>query len=274
MMDTYPVPPPTADAGQPMPAIVELDLVRAQLHDLDEEGRGAVEHVNRLEEEVALAQSELAAQRRIKDELAQQVEASGQHSSNAYHRNSAVIAQNTEMQRELQELRMKIVAARAEAQAETRRTREHDEEFVREKRASQDLVDQLAESESENEELVRQIQQQEREKQHEHEMSRRILAELQHLQTQGGHDVGADGGIMRQVQVLEAENAQLMQELSQWQQQAAKQAEIHATVGEMSSRPMQLVAANAEMADEIARINSENKQRRSTISHLAAGSGR
>jgi hypothetical protein len=53
----------------------------------------------------------------------------------------------------------------------------------------------------------------------------------------------------------------LFRELSQLQAQAAKQADIHAAVGEMTLGPQRLVAANESLSAELGRVQRGNERR-------------
>ena len=123
----------------------ELDHVRGQIAQLEEEGRTALEHVSRLDSEVSQAQAELARARELKQSLAQQVEEAEQVSVNAYHTNAAVIEQNTAMQRELQQLQAQISAAQTEAAAENKLRFEKELELKQEQDACAEVLDTLSE---------------------------------------------------------------------------------------------------------------------------------
>jgi|EP01047_Picozoa_sp_COSAG01_P032531 hypothetical protein len=196
-------------------AETELDQAREELAIIEEEGREIVEHVHRLEGDVRSAQAALEAERQISEGLRAQLGEREQHSARAYNAHAATIAQNTHMQRELKKLEGEVGVARSAADVEARQKEELERELDREREAANSLLQQMEALEHESSELEALILQRSREKEAEQNASRKLLADLARLQPSAvrggaGSDGGADGGILRQVAQLEADNAQLM----------------------------------------------------------------
>ena len=96
----------------------------------------------------------------------------------------------------------------------------------------------------ESQELDELIEQAEVEIECEQGVTHQLVRELDQARL-GGGQLGVDEDsieamMARQVQSLQAENTELLHELAQSQQSTAKQKDIHAAVGEMSSAPLQV----------------------------------
>lgn len=269
---------PGGDLEQGSPLQLELEHVHARLHELELEGHDTAQYVEKLEQDILAAESELDGQRELKAELAQRIGDREHDSVEAYQRNADTLEQNAQMQSELQRLQADMSAVRADDAADRRRAAESEAQLAEEQVASEALFKQVQALEAEAQGLEATIQQRDRERELEHQTTKKLMADLARLAPAAAGGGGVDEALQRQVQLLEGQNQELIQELAAWNAKAAKQGAIHSAVGEMTAQPLQVRAENARLAAELDAVQRENARRHATLaqhafSHHEGGGG-